>query len=219
MAELYVFDREGVTLPEGTAERLPGWRRQIFDRLKNENARQESLCAGLLYAYVLERHGVPRDAAVERLPAGRPVLAGRDDLWFSLSHSGRYVLCAVSGQPVGADVQEIRTVRRSIVRRFHPTERTWLERLPEEEQNAALFRLWTRKEAWVKAVSGERMLSLAEADVIHALPGLRFRDYMLTGGYAAAVCAAEGEELPLPEEVKPAALMAAQQGDSGGLMP
>lgn len=211
MTSLYVFDRGGVTLPETARARLPAWRREILDRLKNENVRQESLYAGLLYAYAMERHGVPRDAAVGRLPAGRPVLAGRDDIFFSLSHSGRYVLCAVSGRAVGADVQQIRPVRMSIARRFHPEERAWLESLPAEEQSAALFRLWTRKEAWVKAVSGERMLSLAEADVIHALPGLRFRDYTLPGGYTAAVCAAEGEELPLPEEVEPAALMAAQQ--------
>ena len=211
MTELYVFDREGVTLPEAAAARLPVWRQEILDRLKNENARQESLCAGLLYAYAMECRGLPRDAAVERLPAGRPVLVGRDDVWFSLSHSGRYVLCAVSGRPIGADVQELRAARTSIARRFHPEERAWLESLPEKERNAALFRLWTRKEAWVKAVSGDRMLSLAEADVIHPLPGLRFRDYTLPGGYAAAVCAAEGEEIPLPEEVTLAALIAAQQ--------
>lgn len=211
MTELFVFDREGVTLPEAAAARLPVWRRPIFDRLKNENARQESLCAGLLYAWAVERRGLPRDAAVELLPAGRPVLAGRDDVWVSLSHSGRYVLCAVSGKAIGADVQELRAVRESIARRFHPEERAWLESLPEKERHAALFRLWTRKEAWVKAVSRERVLSLAEADVIHPLPGWQFRDYSLPGGYAAAVCAAEGEEIPLPEEVTPAALMAAQK--------
>lgn len=210
MTELYVLDREGVTLPDAAAARLPVWRREIFERLKNEKARQESLCAGLLYAYAVERRGIPRGAMVEFLPAGRPILAGRSDAWFSLSHSGRYVLCAVSGKSVGADVQELRDVRMSIARRFHPEERAWLDSLPEEERNAALFRLWTRKEAWVKAVSGDRMLSLSETDVIHSVPELVFRDYTLPGGYAAAVCAAEGEELPPPEMVSPAALIAAE---------
>lgn len=208
MTELYVFDREGAALPETAAARLPAWRREIFERLKNGAARQESLCAGLLFAYAMERRGLSRDAAVERLPAGKPVLLGRDDVFFSLSHSGRYALCAVSGGAVGADVQELRPARMSLARRFHPAERAWLESLPEEERSGALFRLWTRKEAWVKAVSGGRILSLAEADVLHELPGLRFRDYTLPGGYAAAVCAAEGEELPPPEAVSPASLLA-----------
>ena len=211
MAELYVFDRDGVTLPATAAVRLPSWRRETFDRLKNEKARQESLCAGLLFAYAMERRGLSRDAAVERLPAGRPVLADREGVFFSLSHSGRYVLCAVSGKAVGADVEEIRPVRISIARRFHPAERAWLESLPAEERDAALFRLWTRKEAWVKAVSGERVLSLAEADVIHPLSGWQFRDYTLPGGYAAAVCMAEGEELSPYEVVEPAALLPAEE--------
>ena len=211
MTEVYVFDRGGAALPETAAARLPGWRRELLDRLKNENARQESLCAGLLFAYAMERRGLPRDAAVERLPAGKPVLCGREDVFFSLSHSGRYALCAVSGSAVGADVQEIRPARTGIARRFHPEERAWLESLPAEERNEALFRLWARKEAWVKAVSDGRILSLAEADVLHALPGLVFRDYALPGGYAAAVCAAAGEEIPLPEPVSTAALLAANE--------
>ena len=210
MTEVFVFDRESAVLPETAAARLPAWRRELLDRLKNENARQESLCAGLLFAYAVERRGLPRDAAVERLPAGKPVLRGRSDVFFSLSHSGRYAMCAVSGSAVGADVQELRPVRMSIARRFHPAEREWLESLPETERSDALFRLWTRKEAWVKAVSDARTLSLAEADVIRPMPGLVFRDYALPGGFAAAVCAAEGEEIPPLEYVSPAALMAAK---------
>ena len=211
MTEIYVFDREGAVLPEAAAALLPAWRRELLDRLKKESSRQESLCAGLLFAFAMERRGLPRDIAVERLPAGKPVLRDRDDVFFSLSHSGRYALCAVSGAAVGADVQEIRPVRMSVARRFHPDERAWLESLPAEERSGALFRLWTRKEAWVKAVSRERFLSLAEADVLRPLPGLRFRDCTLPGGYAAAVCTAEGEEISPPEHVSIAALLAVKE--------
>lgn len=197
MTELFVFDRDGGPLPETAALLLPEWRRARWEALKNEKAREESLAAGLLFAAAMKRRGLT-GGEMERVtlrPAGKPVLTAGDDVWFSLSHSGRYVLCAVSGRPVGADVQQVRETRRSLMRRFHPAEREWLSRQPEDEQNAALFRLWTRKEAWVKAVSDERMLSLSEADVIHGLPGLFFRDYTLPGGYAAALC---GETGPLP---------------------
>ena len=211
MTEVYVFDRGSAEIPESAAALLPGWRRELLDRLKNENARRESLCAGLLFAYAMERRGLSRDVAVERLPAGKPVLCGRDGVCFSLSHSGRWVLCAVSDRQVGADVQEIRPVRMSIARRFHPAEQAWLESVPGETRDAALFRLWARKEAWVKAVSNERVLSLAEADVLSPLPGLAFRDYVLPDGCAAAVCTAAGEEIPPLETVSPAALMTAKE--------
>lgn len=195
MTEVYVFDRGDAFLPELAALLLPKWRRERWEKLKNENARQESLAAGLLFAHAVERWGLSpwETDRVTVLPAGKPVLADRPDLWFSLSHSGRYALCAVSGAPVGADVQEMRKAKLTIARRFHPAERDWLSRRPGAEQQAALFRLWTRKEAWVKAVSADRVLSLSEADVIHRLPGLTFRDFTLSGGYAAAVCGAEEE--------------------------
>ena len=193
MTELFICDRAETSepLPESALALLPPWRRERTERLRREEARQESLWAGLLYAYALRRRGVDPMAAVELLPAGKPVLAGRDDLFFSLSHSGRYVLCAVGEKAVGADVQISRPWRGSMERWFHPEERAWLATIPEEERQRAFYRLWTRKEAWVKAVSGERMLSLSETDVLRPIPGLCFRDYTLPGGYAAAMCSAD----------------------------
>jgi len=190
MTELLVFDRGDEPLPETAVELLPAWRRERTARLKHAGARQESLAAGLLWRVAMGRRSVPAEAEVRCLPAGKPVLAGREDVWFSLSHSGRYALCAVSAAPVGADVQERRTVRPSMLRFFHPAEQAWLTG-PVSGEEGDFFRLWARKEAWVKAVSGERMLSLAEADVIHPLPGLRFWDYELPGGFQAALCGAE----------------------------
>lgn len=196
MTKLYAFDCEDEPLPEQLAVRLPAWRLERFERLKNAQARQESLSAGLLYAYAMRSNALDPEAPVTILPAGKPV---REDVYFSLSHSGRYALCAVGDGPVGADVQIQRPIRLSVSRRFHPDEQAWLARQPENERQEALFRLWTRKEAWVKAVSGQRMLTLSEADVLHPMPELYFRDYSLPGGYAAALCAADAD---LPNETQ-----------------
>ncbi len=201
MAAIYLFDRESGLVPDGAADLLPPWRRRLWEQRRNENSRYESLCAGLLYACAMRRSGEDPDAEVSFLAQGKPVLSGREDCFFSLSHSGRYVICAVGRRPLGADVQKIRPVNLSISRRFHPAEQAWLETLPESGRAEAFFRIWTRKEAWVKAVSAERVLSLDEADVISGPAGLHFRDYSLPGGYAASVCAEE-EELPeSPDEV------------------
>ena len=197
MVKAYLFDRSGGEPPESAAALLPPWRRERLARLRNGNARRESLCAGLLYAHALRAQGLDPAEPVALLPAGKPVFRDRADAYFSLSHSGRYVLCALSGAPVGADVQEIRRVRPSILKRFHPAERAYVESLPAEEWEEALFRLWTRKEAWVKTVSGEQMLSLAECDVLSPLPGLFFRDETLPGSCYAALCVSEEDIPPL----------------------
>ena len=191
MTTVYVLDRGEAVLPETLINTLPLWRRERTEKLRNEKARQESLASGLLWVRAMVDWGGEPSRPVAVLPAGKPVFAAGNGPWFSLSHSGRYVLCVVSDDTVGGDVQQMRKVNLSIARRLHPGEQNWLEAQAEEARPGEFFQLWARKEAWVKAESGERMLSLSETDVIHELPGWCFWDYALSGGYRAAVCARE----------------------------
>ena len=207
MTRVYLFCGEGCALPDGAETLLPDWRRQRYESLHREESRRESLRAGLLYAYALRQSGVDPASEVTVLPAGKPVLAHRKDVFFSLSHSGDWAMCAVSESPVGADIQRRRPVKDSMARWFHPLERAQLAMLSGEAREAEFFRLWTRKEAWVKAVSGDKTLSLAAENVLHPAPGLFFRDYALPGGYQAAVCALE-EDIHEPVTVEKRELLA-----------
>lgn len=207
MTEVYLFCGEGCVLPDEAVSLLPDWRRQRCNRLRREESRQESLRAGLLYVYALEQWGVDPASVVTILPAGKPVLAGRKDVFFSLSHSGNWAMCAVSNKPVGADIQRLRPVKSTMARRLHTQEQAWLEATPPEAWEPEFFRLWTRKEAWVKAVSEGDMLSLSAVDVIHPVTGLYFQDYTFPGGYQAAICALE-EDICQPVIVEEKALLA-----------
>jgi 4'-phosphopantetheinyl transferase len=209
MTEVYVFCRGAEPLEEALALCLPPWRQQRLAQINYPSARQESLAAGLLYAFALARRGLPLDEPVTLLGAGKPVLARQSEVHFSLSHSGPWAMCAISDRPVGVDVQQVRPVKLSIARRFHPQEREWLSRQTEGEQQAEFFRLWTRKEAWVKAQSREKMLALNQADVIHRLPGWQFRDYTLAPDFPAALCV-QGADGPLcPQVIEREVLLAA----------
>jgi 4'-phosphopantetheinyl transferase len=89
---------------------------------------------------------------------GKPRLAGscgQGRLRFNVSHSGGLWACAVAlHREVGLDVEEVRPERsiESITRRyFAPAEAEALLALPAGERPAAFHRVWTRKEAWLKA--------------------------------------------------------------------
>lgn len=187
MLKLYYCRRPAVETGE-CAARLPLWRRETLARLKNDGARRSSIGVGLLWRRVMEENGFDPARPVHRLEAGKPVFS-HGGPWFSLSHSGELCLCALSDAPVGADVQEARPVKLSVARRFCPDERQWLESLPPPEQTGALLALWARKEAWVKAVSRERMVALDEYSVRADGPW-RFTDLRIDGCYAA-VCGHE----------------------------
>ena len=85
---------------------------------------------------------------------GKPHLAGAA-LEFNLAHSGGAALVALSRHvPLGVDLEAPRRVRPvlELARRwFHPDEAAALTALPEALQQAGFLRLWTCKEAVLKA--------------------------------------------------------------------
>ena len=72
---------------------------------------------------------------------GKPFFEGREDINFSLSHSGDYVMCALSDEPVGADIQEIKQLSPQMIKRVF-TE--------GELNNADPINLWCLKESFIK---------------------------------------------------------------------
>jgi 4'-phosphopantetheinyl transferase len=99
---------------------------------------------------------------------GKPALAGGPDaqaIRFNLSHSDGVALYAVArGREVGIDVERIRcnlAVAEIAERFFSRREDAMLQNIPTEERHQAFFRVWTRKEAYVKA-RGEGLSLLSD---------------------------------------------------------
>ena len=107
---------------------------------------------------------------------GKPALASEHVLRFNLSHSHEVALLAVAlDAELGVDVEHIRAdfASEDIARRyFSRTEVEVFNALPRDEQVAAFFRCWTRKEAYIKAIGKGLSQALDEFDVTLA-PGMK----------------------------------------------
>jgi len=105
---------------------------------------------------------------------GKPALAGEHRLKFNMSHSHEMAVVGVTHHAeLGIDVEYIRADFASgdIARRFFsPLEVESFDSLPKEEQVAAFFRCWTRKEAYIKAIGKGMSQALDRFDVTLA-PG------------------------------------------------
>lgn len=113
-------------------------------------------------------------------------------LFFSLSHSGEYVLCAVSRREVGADIQKLQPtdVLKLAGRFYSEPEYLALERCADEkERQRFFFELWSRKEARGK-LTGEGVAAVLGQDLAwgDAAQGVEWITVMPPEGYAAAVC-------------------------------
>jgi hypothetical protein len=94
-----------------------------------------------------------------RGPQGKPFLAGKlEGPRFSMSDSGDVAAYALAwSREVGVDVEQNREVAdwREIAERFFSwREHRELLAVPEPDREAAFFRCWVRKEAYVKARGG-----------------------------------------------------------------
>jgi Phosphopantetheinyl transferase len=122
-----------------------------------------------------------------RGPHGKPYLNG-SPLQFNLSHSGGLALVAVSLTEVGIDVEAARSTFDpvSLAARFlSAADAASLQALPEPERHDEFLRLWTRKEAALKAI-GFGLGGLAMD-----LSGIPIHDIAPAPGYFGAVASIE----------------------------
>jgi phosphopantetheinyl transferase len=95
---------------------------------------------------VIDRH-CPRCGAADH---GRPTVRG-GGIEFSVSSSGRLAAVAVADRPVGVDVELARTGVAPLDAALSPREQDALVGLDGHRRDGALLRLWTAKEAVLKA--------------------------------------------------------------------
>jgi 4'-phosphopantetheinyl transferase len=120
---------------------------------------------------VLARYAKAAPAALNfaKVESDKPVLADFPQLHFNLSHAGDRALIAITrNSAVGVDIELQRqlTDRTAMVGRyFSMAEQQQLADLPDVEQDAAFFRLWTRKEAVIKANGLGLGIELSSFDV------------------------------------------------------
>ncbi|MBQ4556063.1 MAG: 4'-phosphopantetheinyl transferase superfamily protein [Clostridia bacterium] len=95
------------------------------------------------------------DAKVLRTDKGKPYFADLD-ICFSLSHSGDRAILAVSKKEIGADIQIMRPISSGVARRFFTeNEQAYIAAAcSEEEKLRRFYEVWTKKEAYGKALGG-----------------------------------------------------------------
>jgi 4'-phosphopantetheinyl transferase len=142
------------------------------------------------------------------------VLRPHTPLWIGISHTEGCGLLAVSDAPVGVDVEHVRAVRTEVLASVALTrsEDGYLRTLPAgADRERAFLRVWTRKEAVLKAVGigistdltaiETHPRSAGTAGVVAGLPGApqtwSDSDLTLPGPWVAAVARHHGQPGPV----------------------
>lgn len=136
------------------------------------------------------------DSPVTKGKFGKPSLTEHPEIHYSISHADGISACIVSGKECGIDCERIRPLRPAVMRRaFSENEKQLVEEAPEKQRDTLFFRLWTLKEAYIKAVGTGLSFPLEQAEFIltedgftTAIDGYKFRQYIIRGEFVVSVC-------------------------------
>lgn len=203
-------EQPGQMMPEPVLPEHPEAENAPERAVRNENFNQcswiEVTVEDLRKELLVKQKG-GRDLRYHYNSSGKPFLEGIP-LYFSLSHSGNYVLCGVSEEEIGVDIQEERTVDfQKMSRRFFTEgERSLLEEDGQVESRGSengdsesdccgktarklFYRLWTQKEAYGKLTGGGLSESMGVSPALEAEKlGISLAEYEELDGYCVAAC-------------------------------
>lgn len=132
--------------------------RKRVDRYKRDDDKKRSLLAHILLKKLMKDEFSDQCELLYK-ENGCPYFKDQK-LYVSLSHSGDVAFCAVSENPVGVDVEKIRSISDSLIKRvcvdeekayvladFEPDD---VKNISDEVVKKRFFEIWTAKEAYFK---------------------------------------------------------------------
>ncbi len=135
---------------------LSSFRGDKVKQAANEGRRRQLLYAGFLLEEMLREAGGKPPFTYQLGEHGKPFLTGENlQLLFSISHTAKKAVCAVSHQPVGIDVERIQSGKERVGNRFFlEQEMKWIMdyAVDESERSLRFIKVWTFKESMTKAL-------------------------------------------------------------------
>lgn len=133
-------------------------RREKALKFKHEQGQRECVLAYLLLKRALkEVYGIDENPELIEQEGGKPMLKDHPEIHFNLSHCKSAVACVIGDEPVGVDVESVRTYNESLA--CHVLNAEEMEEVERSaDKSRAFIRLWTKKEALLK-LTGEGIRS------------------------------------------------------------
>ncbi len=138
-----------------------------------------------------------KDTKILHSEMGKPSLTEYPDIHYNVTHADGITACTVGESECGIDAERVRAYRPNVIKRtFSESEKALMESTPDEEKNLLFFRLWTLKEAYVKAIGigvsypmNTVEFSFDGSEIRTDIEGYSFKQYILNDGeYVVSVC-------------------------------
>ncbi len=161
-------------------------------RLQNKQKQKAKIAADRLCRLAISEHcGVSPESIIFTLnEKGKPYAADLN-VFFNVSHSGDMVVCAVSDNEIGIDIEKIRPINLKAAEKFACSNE--IEYM-EQTQNG-FFEIWTLKEAYFKCIGtglGNDIKTVSfgvnSNKILCSAPGFECAFHSICNGYICSTC-------------------------------
>jgi len=138
--------------------------KERITRFRKWEDRQRALLANLLARYIIINKLQIKNSNISfsKNNHGKPFLEYNPQFHFNLSHSGKWIVCGASTNPVGIDVEQIKPINLDIAKRFFSKEEyNDLVKKDDNDKIEYFFDLWTLKESYLKNIGTGLSTSLS----------------------------------------------------------
>ena len=179
--------------------------------MRIQNGDQHGTAELLLNRSLEQCTDVQTPARYHRNEHGKPYLTETPEIYVNWSHSMDYVICAISDQEVGIDLQKMdREPKENLIRKaLTEEEQEFYRSVPKPERQKLFYQYWSVKESFLKALGTGFYTSLhtfqvdmeeGQPRISHHINRKNYSCRLLTfrePDYVAAVCV---ENATLEEE-------------------
>ena len=191
---------------ESLLRKIPKEKQRQAGRFRYRRDSLRTVLGYNLARVMLEKYFGMKQIHIEFNPYGRPYLS-KEKAFFSISHSGKWVVCAVDKVPVGIDIQkqsqvwDIWSVGQEAL-----TEKEYDRMRRSTDSRGYFFDCWCRKEAAIKCM-GKGLFMMKEIETAKGSCMIENKRYYLKqikgfSGYSFAVCS-EGDISNCQVEISP----------------
>ena len=206
MAVLYISNIRALDIPDNYDRAyscVSDMRKEKTDRFKNSEDKKRSLVSELLIRKALTDRNIDfTDLVYEYGEHQKPYFKNFSDFCFNISHSGDYVILAVSDKEIGCDIEKIRKYDLKIAERFFTKKeyKDIINAKDDEKRQKLFFLYWVLKESYIKQNGQGLSQPLDSFEIIidenkkvsirqeNDISNLHLKQINLIPGYCIAVC-------------------------------
>lgn len=159
--------------------------KEKIEKIKKFEDQKRAIVSKLLLTDILKINGYSfKDVVYNEY--GKPYLRN-NELYFNISHSGDYVVCAISKYEIGIDIQQIKKINDLIVqKKFTKDEQKYVF------DDLSFTRVWTLKESYIKAIGKGLYQKLDEVETIKNSQFSKIGNYqfqsIIIDNYCLSIC-------------------------------